>query len=206
MVREPVPVIAVACGRPGLGGSVVSALVALAAMAQGARVLWLEAYAPEGGPETLAARVASAGAHDLVVVDAGSRMHGIAAACTLSTECTLLLVVGDARADLAASFAVAKFASNLAYPPALSVVSNRVDPTSGTWAANALANACARFLDRAMAVVGHVPDDPTLAAALAAGMPIADAAHGSPASEAAALLIESLLAPPRFSSFLPAGQ
>lgn len=206
MARDQVPVIAVACGRPGLGGSVVAALVALAAMTHGERVLWLEAYAPDGGPETLAARHAAAGAHDLVVVDAGSRLHGIAAACTLSTECTLLHVVGDARADLAASFAVAKVASNLAYPPALAVVSNRVDPTSGTWAANALANACTRFLDRTMSVAGHVPDDPTLAAAIAAGMPIADAAHGSPASEAAALLIESLLSPTRFSSSLPAGQ
>lgn len=192
MARDQVPVIAVACGRPGLGGSVVAALVALAAMELGDRVQWLESHAPDGGPETLASRLDASGAHDLVVVDAGSRLHGIAAACTLSTDCTLLLVVGDARADLAASFAAAKVASHLAYPPSLAVVSNRVDPTSGTWAANALANACSRFLDRPMSVAGHVPDDPTLAAAIAAGMPIADAALGSPASEAAALLLESL--------------
>jgi MinD-like ATPase involved in chromosome partitioning or flagellar assembly len=189
MAREQV--IAVACGRPGLGASVVAALVALAAMGEGTRVLWIEAHAPEGGPDTLAARVAAAGAHDLVVVDAGSRIDGVDAACALG-DCTLLLVLGDARADLAVGYAMAKHAAARPAAPALAAVTNRLDALSARWAAESLADACARFLGRPMLVAGHLADDPTLAAALAAGMPVADAAAGSPVMDAARHALRAL--------------
>ncbi|HYD52450.1 MAG TPA: hypothetical protein VEA99_07475 [Gemmatimonadaceae bacterium] len=216
MAPDPAPIVVVAAGRPGLGASVVAALVALAAMTEGEQVLWIEADAPEGGPDTLAARVANADAYELVVVDAGARADAAAAACALEGERTLLLVVGDERADLAASYAMAKAVVMAAerdanrLPPTLAVVANRLDAVSARWAAESLADACRRFLGRPMLVAGHLPDDPTLAAAIAAGMPIADAAHGSPASDAAAAVRRRLRAPSDASappSLLPrAGQ
>lgn len=201
MPRET-PLIAVAGGRPGLGTSVVAALVALAAMRDGAHVAWLESHAPDGGPETLAARLAAelsdTRSSDLVVVDAGARLDGIAAACAVPATCTLLLVTSDAAADIAAAFAVAKAASALSHPPALAVVASRLDAAAGRWACETVADACARWLGRTITVAGTIPNDPTLAAALAAGMPVADAADGSPAADAARLVAHAVL-----PSFLP---
>lgn len=187
-----VSVIIVASGRRGLGSTVVAALVALAAMAAGRRVAWLEAEAPEGGPDTLAGRLANAESHDLAVIDAGASPDAVRAACALTAAPMLLVVTGDDRADMAASYGAIKLALAANADASLAIVANRVDASAGRWAAEALADACARFLDRAARVAGTIPDDPTLAAALAAGMPIADAAEGSPVSEAAARVAQLL--------------
>jgi MinD-like ATPase involved in chromosome partitioning or flagellar assembly len=192
MVRERLPVIIVATGRPGLGCSVVSSLIALAAMSDGSRVLWLEANAADGGPDTLAARVAQAGEHDLLVVDAGSRLDGLFASCSLGGRRTLLLVTGESRPDLAAAYAVAKSAHSHPDAPAIAIASNRLDDSSGQWAAEILVEACGRFLGRAPIIAGVIPDDATLSAALSAGMTIADAAEGSPTLDAARQILSVL--------------
>jgi MinD-like ATPase involved in chromosome partitioning or flagellar assembly len=191
MARDRLPIIVVASGRPGLGCSVVSSLVALAAMSDGSRVSWLEAHA-DGGPETLATRVDTAGEHDLVVIDAGSHLDGILASCAIAGRRTLLLVTGEARADLAAAFAVAKSVHSRPDAPAIAIASNRLDDSSGQWAAEILVEACGRFLGRSPLIAGVIPDDASLAAALAAGMSIGDAAQGSPTLEAAKRVVTAL--------------
>jgi MinD-like ATPase involved in chromosome partitioning or flagellar assembly len=170
----------------------VSSLVALAAMSDGTRVLWLEANAADADPATLAARVEGAGDHDLVVIDAGSRLEGLLSSCAIAGRRTVLLVTGESRADLAAAYAVAKSVHSQPDAPAIAIASNRLDEDSGQWAGEILVEACARFLGRTPVIAGVIPDDATLSAALSAGMTIADAADGSPALEAARQVVSVL--------------
>lgn len=199
-------ILVVAAGRRRLGASVTASLVALAAMHEGARVAWLDALA-EGGPGTLPERVGRAGAYDLAVIDAGASAEAVHAAVALPGRRTLLLVTGDDRADLAAGYAVLKSAVSRADDLALAAAATRLAPDAARWACDVLAESCARFLGRPLLVAGALPDDPTLAAALAAGMPIGDAADGSPTAGAAAEVARALRAPqhPLSPASLPAG-
>jgi MinD-like ATPase involved in chromosome partitioning or flagellar assembly len=140
----------------------------------------------------------------LVVLDAGSRLDAVCACCEASAPAyagaTRLLVVTDTEPiALAASYALVKAARERTAafpggPVSADVVVNRHDEAAARHACAQIAQACREFLAVTPHLVGSLPDDGSLARALRAGMPLQDAAAGSPAAAAAQSLAERLLA------------
>jgi MinD-like ATPase involved in chromosome partitioning or flagellar assembly len=116
----------------------------------------------------------------------------------------LLVVTDTDPIALAASYALVKAARErtAALPGgsvACDVIVNRHDEDSATLGFAQIAQASADFLGVAPASAGvrhagTIPDDGSLALALRAGMPLQDAAAGSPAAVATHALVEQLLA------------
>lgn len=117
--------------------------------------------------------------YDLVVVDGGSRVESVMAACSAGAY-RLVAVTTPDRVSLAATYALVKVA--LARMPELSVavLANRGDEAAG----ESIRAAAASFLDRTVDAVGAIPDDECLRAGINAGMNLQDAAAGSPAAAA----------------------
>ncbi|MDF1506485.1 hypothetical protein PYV61_26255, partial [Roseisolibacter sp. H3M3-2] len=140
-------------------------------------------------------------AHDLVVVDAGSRLDGVRAALDVARAAAdaaaaagagnlavrLLVVTGSDPIALAASYALVKGAAADApdAPPIpVDVLASRLDDEEARRAFEHLEGAARHFLRQPLRLAGALPDDATLAVALRAGMPLQDAAAGSPAAVA----------------------
>ncbi|HEX3868741.1 MAG TPA: P-loop NTPase [Gemmatimonadaceae bacterium] len=121
------------------------------------------------------------GGFDLVVFDGGSRLDTITAIAQLTNPAMLLVTSAD-RLALAANYALIK-ATNLRADDTVSVVANRHGESVAQEACDFLAGACSHFLDRSIAIVGAIPDDPCLQAAVGAGMTVRDALDGSPAAD-----------------------
>jgi MinD-like ATPase involved in chromosome partitioning or flagellar assembly len=121
--------------------------------------------------------------YDCVVVDGGSRLESLLA--VTSSGAGRAVVVTDAdRISLAANYALLKVLAQRAPSVLASVLVNRHDEAVALRAGAQLADACSRFIDCDVSLAGAVPDDACLRAALGAGMPIGDAADGSPAAGA----------------------
>jgi len=142
-------------------------------------------------------------AHDLIVLDGGSRLDAVCACCEAgggSAPPARLLVVADTDPiALAASYALVKAARERtsALPGgavACDVIVNRRDDDAARLGFAQIAAACTEFLGAPVRHAGTLPDDGSLALALRAGMPLQDAAAGSPAAVAAHALVERLLA------------
>ncbi len=120
--------------------------------------------------------------YDCVIIDAGSRLDTISAVTRL-VDTTMLLVTSADRLALAANYALVKSVS--AYKPsaAIAVIANRHGESVAQEACEFLTGACAHFLKREVDIVGAIPDDPCLQAAVGAGMTVRDALDGSPAAE-----------------------
>jgi MinD-like ATPase involved in chromosome partitioning or flagellar assembly len=174
-------VLLVAAGHEGAGASLVAGLVALAAQAEGIAV------------QLVSAPVASTDA-ELTVIDAGGRLDALAAAAALPDTRVVVVVASTDRAAMAASYAAVKAIAHQAPQAQVAVVANRLSEQEAQWACRTLDDACRRFLHRGTAAVGLVPEDRSLAVALAAGMSLADAADGSPAATAAARITQTLRA------------
>jgi MinD-like ATPase involved in chromosome partitioning or flagellar assembly len=125
---------------------------------------------------------------DRVIIDAGARLDGVLAACAADVSALLLVTAPDAVAN-AAAFATAKAISRSHGDLALAALANRADDTEGPALLSQLADGVHRFLDRELALLGTVPSDEGLDRALRAGMPLVDAARGSPASRAVSAMI-----------------
>ena len=119
---------------------------------------------------------------DLVVFDGGSRLDSIAAIGEL-VDPALLLVTSADRLALAANYALVKSATTRSSESPISVVANRHGEKVAEEACEFLVGACDHFLGRTIAVVGVIPDDPCLQAAVGAGMTVRDALDGSPAAD-----------------------
>jgi flagellar biosynthesis protein FlhG len=120
---------------------------------------------------------------DLIVFDGGSRLDTISAIGDLC-EPTLLLVTSADRLALAANYALVKSASSRRVDAPISVLANRHGEALAQEACDFLVGAASHFLGRSIDVVGAIPDDPCLQAAVGAGMRIADSIEGSPAADA----------------------
>lgn len=139
-----------------------------------------------GGAERRIAfrRVATVGAgFDRVIIDAGARLDGVVAACGAEASALLVVTAPDAVAN-AAAFAITKAVARQHPQVALAAIANRASDDEGTALLEQLADGCHRFLDRPIDVLGTVPTDDLLDRALRAGLPLADAARGSPAAGA----------------------
>ncbi|HEX6068598.1 MAG TPA: cellulose synthase operon protein YhjQ/BcsQ [Longimicrobiaceae bacterium] len=118
-------------------------------------------------------------AYDLVVVDGGSRLDSVLAACGAGVG-RLVAVSTPDRVSLAGTYALVKVLDGKLSGLPVSVVVNRGDET----AAESLRGAARRFLARSVDCAGAVPDDECLRAGINAGMDIQDAAVDSPAAAA----------------------
>ena len=129
---------------------------------------------------------------DAVLVDAGARLGNVlgvlAAALAAGLTPGLLVVTGTDATQLAAAYALIKIAAERGLTTATEVVIVGGDDAEARDAFALLTAGVRRFLDRPLALAAHVPEDPSLAVALAAGMSIHDAAAGSPAAAALAEL------------------
>jgi MinD-like ATPase involved in chromosome partitioning or flagellar assembly len=121
--------------------------------------------------------------YQLVIFDGGSRLDTITAISEL-TDPALLLVTSADRLALAANYALVKSVSARRPNAIVSVIANRHGESLAAEACEFLVGACAHFLGRTIDVVGAVPDDPCVQAAVGAGMTVRDAIDGSPAAEA----------------------
>ena len=121
--------------------------------------------------------------YDTIVFDGGSRLDTIAAISELADP-TLLLVTSADRLALAANYALVKSVNARRDSAPICVVANRHGEALAEEACDFLVGACSHFLGRTIDVVGAVPDDPCLQAAVGAGMTVRDALDGSPAAEA----------------------
>jgi flagellar biosynthesis protein FlhG len=123
-------------------------------------------------------------AYRTVIVDGGSSLHSILAACEAGVD-RLVLVTNSDRVCLAGAYAVIKaFGQRLGHRP-VAIIGNRLDAESAAESAALLDSATHHFLERAIDFVGSIPDDACLAAGLSAGMTLADAVSDSPAAVAA---------------------
>ncbi len=123
-------------------------------------------------------------AYRTVIVDGGSSLHSILAACEAGVD-RLVLVTNSDRVCLAGAYAVIKaFGQRLGHRP-VAIIGNRLEAEAAAESAALLDSATHHFLERAIDFVGPIPDDACLAAGLAAGMTLADAVADSPAADAA---------------------
>ncbi|HEY8375170.1 MAG TPA: P-loop NTPase [Nannocystis sp.] len=123
------------------------------------------------------------GAFDVVIVDAGSRLDGVLAACTASARHLLLVSAANAIA-LAATHALAKVVT--ARVPALpaSVLVNGCDDATAMAAYGVLRSGIWKFIGRMVPFAGSIPEDAALRAAAAAGRPLQEAYFGSAIADA----------------------
>lgn len=123
---------------------------------------------------------------DLVVIDCGSRFDTVSAAITPHADERLLAVsAGADPIGLASTYALCKavHARHSALP--LDVLVNRHEGSEAARCFDAIDAGARQFLGSSLRLAGAIPSDPTLDAALRAGMPFPDAAAGSPAAIAA---------------------
>jgi flagellar biosynthesis protein FlhG len=118
---------------------------------------------------------------DLVVVDGGSRLDPVLAACGAGLARLLTVTTAD-RIALAASYALVKAVESRHAGVAMEMIVNHSDPTAAEGPAAQMEQAAQNFLGRSVALAAAVPDDPALRAATQAGMCLQDAADGSPAA------------------------
>ena len=120
--------------------------------------------------------------YDLIVFDGGARLDTLSAIGELADP-TVLLVTSADRLALAANYALVKSLHARRPDANISVVCNRHGEAVAADACEYLVGACAHFLGRSIEVLGAVPDDPCLQAAVGAGMTVRDALDGSPAAD-----------------------
>ena len=117
---------------------------------------------------------------DCVVFDAGSRLGSVLHLSASGID-RLLAVSTPDRIALAATYALIKAVGERFPGIRTDLLMNRSDPDSGQQCWDALNGAAAHFLNRHVELAGALPDDPSLAAAVGAGMTLPEAADGSPA-------------------------
>lgn len=140
--------------------------------------------------------------YDLVVVDGGSRLDTVSACCDaalagpLGDATRLAVVASEDAIGLASAYALVKAVAQRAPGIATDVLAARQDAPAATHAFAQLEEATQHFLQRPLRLLGAVPNDGSLDVALRAGMPLQDAAAGSPAAVAVHDIALTLVDPP----------
>ena len=132
---------------------------------------------------------------DLVVLDCGARLdHVLGAVTPAGSERLMAVSAGSDPVGLAATYALCK-AVGLSRPALpVEVLVNRHEGSEAARCFDAIEAGARQFLDFTPRLAGAIPADPTLDAALRAGMPFPDAAAGSPAAIAAHHVVMRVLA------------
>lgn len=121
--------------------------------------------------------------YDLVVVDGGSRMDPVLAACAAGAG-LLLAVTTPERISLAGAYALLKAAHVRAPGLPVEVLLNAADADGAGAAWAHLRAGTEAFLARTVALAGSIPEDASLRAGVGAGMLLQDAAAASPVAHA----------------------
>ena len=131
--------------------------------------------------------------YGMIVVDGGSRLDTVAAACDAGVTALVAVALTDGI-SLAAAYALVK--STATRIPALraELLVNRHDGEQAARAFAQVDGATRLFLERPVRFAGAVPEDACLAAGLRAGMTLPDAVGGSPAASAVHDLAAHLVA------------
>ncbi|HET8653990.1 MAG TPA: cellulose synthase operon protein YhjQ/BcsQ [Longimicrobiaceae bacterium] len=132
---------------------------------------------------------------DLVVVDGGSRLDSVLAACAAGAARALCVAVDD-RIALTATYALTKVLAERFPGLPTEVIVNRADHESAEFAAGQVGAAARHFLHRSVGFAGAVPEDDSLRIAVDAGMHLQDAAAGSPAAATLEVIGSTLLHQP----------
>lgn len=119
------------------------------------------------------------GGYDLVVVDGGSRLEPVLAACAAGAG-LLLAVSTPERIALAGAYALLKAAHARAPGLAAEVLLNAAEGDGARAAWGHLRAGAETFLAWTPGLAGVLPEDASLRAGVGAGMPLQDAAAASP--------------------------
>lgn len=133
---------------------------------------------------------------DLVVVDGGSRLDSVMAACAAGAG-RLLGVTTPERIAQAAVYALFKVARGRFPELAAELVVNRAEEATGREVHELVHTAATSFLGARVAYGGAVPRDPELEARVGAGGSLLDLVPDDPAAAAAAAIADRLTAEAR---------
>ena len=144
---------------------------------------------------------------DLTVVDGGSHLASVLAACATAPERLLALTTPD-RVSMAATHALLKVAGARFPELPLEILVNMGDVVSADESYRMMAQASDRFLGIRPAFAGSVPEDPALREHLETGTPLTMAAPSSSAFDAAETIhgriaMEQESSEPGFERVLP---
>jgi flagellar biosynthesis protein FlhG len=132
---------------------------------------------------------------DLVVIDCGARLDAVLGAITPhSGERLVAVSAGSDPVGLAATYALCKAVVQRHSALPVDVLVNRHEGSEAARCYDAIDAGARQFLGLTLRLAGAIPADPTLDAALRAGMPFPDAAAGSPAAIAAHDVVMRVLA------------
>lgn len=138
---------------------------------------------------------ALAEAMDLVVIDCGARLDTVLGALTPHAGERLVAVsAGSDPVALAATYALCKAVVQRHSALPVDILVNRHEGSDAARCYDAIDAGARQFLGLTLRLAGAIPADPTLDAALRAGMPFPDAAAGSPAAIAAHEVVMRVLA------------
>ncbi len=133
---------------------------------------------------------------DIVLVDGGSRLDSVMAACAAGSG-RLVAVASPHRIAEAATFALLKVARGRFDRLPTEVVVNRASEAEGREVHHVIDAAASTFLEAGVEFSGTVPADPTLEQHVAGGGSLTDTPESTPAFAAAATISEILLAATR---------
>ncbi len=117
--------------------------------------------------------------YDLVIVDGGSRLDSVLSVCDGGAGRLLAVTTSD-RIAVAATYALIKATGARHTELTTEVLLNGCEERAIVQGYEMIQAAAEQFLERTVALAGVVPHDASLRAALGEGMPIGDAAAGSP--------------------------
>jgi flagellar biosynthesis protein FlhG len=163
---------------------------------------------PGGGGEVEATYTAGLGEHralfgrvsglydqyGMVVVDGGSHLHSVVAACSHGTGRLLAVTSGD-RISMAAGYALLKTSKHRFPDLPVQILVNGHDERGAGVVWEAISTACRRFLGVSAEYAGYLPEDPALRTSLRAGIPIQEVGSDSTARVAAEAIVAGLLPP-----------
>ncbi|MDH5588456.1 MAG: P-loop NTPase [Gemmatimonadota bacterium] len=132
-------------------------------------------------------------AFDLTIVDGGSRLDSVMAACRAGAE-RLLCVTAPDRISLAASYALFKIANTQFKGLPVELVVNGASDEEAREVHSIVRSAATSFMGGTVAFGGGVPDDPGVRARVVAGAALHEVDPTSPAARAATMVVDRILA------------
>ena len=118
---------------------------------------------------------------EVVVIDAGSRLDGLARQLWQAAD-RVLLIAGVEAAAIMDAYAAIKLLTDPARPASIGLVVNRANRPVADEVQQRLVRACRRFLGLPLRSVGYVPEETAAAQCAARGEPLVLAVPASPAS------------------------
>ncbi len=139
----------------------------------------------------------------LVVVDGGSHLSSVMAACSYGAARLLAVTSGD-RISVAANYALLKVASDRFADLPVEILVNGHDQNFARVVVEAIQEASERFLALPAPSAGSIPEDLHLRTGMESGVPLQELSAGSSSRAAAAAILDHLLPPEETTEDEPA--